>query len=172
MRGSAAELVEIVEEDDRVVAVVPRREMRERALLHRCTYVIVLDPLGRVYVHRRTQTKDVYPGMYDVTAGGVNAPGETYDDAAAREVAEELGVTARPTFRFRHRYDGPEGHVLGAAYDVVWDGPIRHQASEVAWGAFVSLREVDELIAREPFCPDGLEAFSIWRERGGTGGWP
>jgi 8-oxo-dGTP pyrophosphatase MutT (NUDIX family) len=157
------ELVEVVDDDDVVIAVVPRREMRQRKLLHRCTYVVVLDAVGRVYVHRRTETKDVYPGMYDVTAGGVNVPRETYDEAAAREVEEELGVTARPTFRFRHRYDGPDGHVLGGVYDVVWDGPIRHQAAEVAWGAFLSLGDVDGLIEREPFCPDGLEVFRRWR---------
>jgi 8-oxo-dGTP pyrophosphatase MutT (NUDIX family) len=157
------ELVEVVDDDDVVIAVVPRREMRHRKLLHRCTYVVVLDAVGRVYVHRRTETKDVYPGMYDVTAGGVNAPGETYDEAAAREVEEELGVTARPTFRFRHRYDGPDGHVLGGVYDVVWDGPIRHQAAEVAWGAFLSLGDVDGLIGRVQFCPDGLAVFRRWR---------
>jgi 8-oxo-dGTP pyrophosphatase MutT (NUDIX family) len=157
------EPVEVVDEHDRVVAVVPRRQMREGGLLHRCTYVIVLDPSGRVYVHRRTDTKDVYPGMYDVTAGGVNAPGESYDDAAAREIEEELGVTARPAFRFRHRYDGPDGHVFGGVYDVVWGGQIRHQATEVAWGVFLPLEQVDALMAREPFCPDGLEVFQRWR---------
>lgn len=58
--------------------------MRARNLLHRCTYVLVLDPRGQIYVHRRTDTKDIYPGMYDMTAGGVCASGGSYDDGAAR----------------------------------------------------------------------------------------
>lgn len=157
------ELVEVVDEHDRVVEVVPRRAMRERRLLHRCTYVVVLDPTGRIYVHRRTQTKDVYPGLFDVTVGGVNAVGETYDEGAARELAEELGVRARPTFRFRHRYSGPEGEVWGAVYDVVWDGPVIPQPEEVAWGAFVPPDELDRMLERERFCPDGLEVFERWR---------
>jgi 8-oxo-dGTP pyrophosphatase MutT (NUDIX family) len=159
------EPVEIVDEDDRVVDVVPRRVMRERGLRHRCTYVFVLDVSSRLYVHRRTATKDVYPGFYDVTAGGVNAVGETYDDAAAREVEEELGVTARPTHRFTQAYDGPDGRCVGAVYDVVWDGPIVWQPTEVVWGEFLELDRVDELIEREPFCPDSLEMFKIWRGR-------
>ena len=51
----------------------------------------------------------------------------------------------------------------GAAYDAVWDGAIRWQPEEVVWGEFVSLGEVDAMIARERFCPDGLEVFDRWR---------
>ncbi len=166
-RGSLSdpgdELVDVVDEENRVIDAVPRRVMRDRRMLHRCTYVLVRDSPGRLYVHRRTQTKDVYPGFLDVTAGGVNAAGESYDDGARREVGEELGVVAEPVFRFLHRYDGPSGHVWGAAYDVVWDGAIRWQPEEVVWGEFVALGEVDAMIARERFCPDGLEVFERWR---------
>ena len=137
--------------------------MRDRRMLHRCTYVLVLDPPRRLYVHRRTGTKDVYPGFLDVTAGGVNAAGESYDDCARRELQEELGVVADPVFRFLHRYDGTSGHVWGAAYDVVWNGTIRWQPEEVAWGEFVAIGEVDAMISRERFCPDGLEVFERWR---------
>ena len=58
---------------------------------------------------------------------------------------------------------------VGAAYDVVWDGEIVWQPSEVAWGAFVSLDEADAMIARERFCPDGLEVFERWRAEGFAG---
>jgi 8-oxo-dGTP pyrophosphatase MutT (NUDIX family) len=157
------ELVEVVDEDDRVVDVVPRSLVRERLLLHRCTYVVVLDPDGRVYVHRRADSKDVYPGFYDVVAGGVNGVGESYEVCAAREVHEELGVTARPAYRFTHRYQGPDGRCFGGVFDVVWDGPIRWQPEEVAWGTFLSLDDVDAMIERERFCPDSLEVFGRWR---------
>ena len=163
MSDPGDELVDVVDADDRVVGTVTRREIRERRLLHRCTYVFVLDPDGRLFVHRRTDTKDAYPGFFDVVAGGVNAVGETFDACAAREVREELGVTATPTFRFVHRYEGPDGRALGGVYDVVWGGPIRPQESEVAWGAFMTLEEVDALIAREPVCTDSLEVYARWR---------
>lgn len=161
------ELVDLVDADNRVVGTVSRSEMRARRLCHRCTYVIVRSGSGEVYVHRRTETKDVYPGFFDVTAGGVNAAGESYEAGARRELFEELGVDAAPTYRFLHRYEGPEGRVWGAAYDVVWDGEIQWQAEEVAWGAFVALDELDRMVCRERFCPDGLEVFQRWRRWGG-----
>jgi isopentenyldiphosphate isomerase len=157
------EPVEVVDDEGRVLHVLPRRVVRERRLLHRCTYVLVLNPRGELYVHRRTMGKDTYPGFYDVAAGGVCAVGESFDEAAARELEEELGVTAGPTFRFYHRYEGEDGRALGAAYEVVWDGPIRHQLSEVDWGAFESLERIEERMARDPFCPDGAQVYRRWR---------
>ncbi len=159
----ADELVDVVDERNAKVRVATRRELRAGDLWHRCTYVIVMNASGELYVHRRTDTKDVYPGYFDLCAGGVNAAGESYEDCARRELEEELGVDADPTFRFHHRYEGPSGRVWGAAFDVVWDGPIRWQASEVAWGAFVPPDALDAMIERERFCPDGLEVFERWR---------
>ncbi|HWC44065.1 MAG TPA: NUDIX domain-containing protein, partial [Actinomycetota bacterium] len=86
------ELVDVVDDQDQVVAQAARREVRRGRLLHRFASVLCRDPSGRIYVHRRTDDKDVYPGMYDMTAGGVLAAGETYLEAARRELAEELGV--------------------------------------------------------------------------------
>jgi 8-oxo-dGTP pyrophosphatase MutT (NUDIX family) len=157
------ELVEIVDDNDRVVRVVSRREMRADRLRHRCTYVFVLDPSQRLYVHRRTDSKDVYPGYYDLTAGGVNAVGESYAAGAARELSEELGITAAPVHRFTRRYDGPEGPCFGGVFDVVWDGDIWWQPEEVAWGSFESIEEIDRMIQRERFCPDALEMYRWWR---------
>jgi 8-oxo-dGTP pyrophosphatase MutT (NUDIX family) len=157
------ELVDVVDDGNEVVGVAPRRTVRDENLQHRCTYVFLLNPDGKLYIHRRTDTKDVYPGFYDVGAGGVNGAGKKFEVCARRELEEELGVSAEPTFRFLHRDDGPSGRVWGGAFDVVWDGPIVWQPSEVVWGAFVTVDGVDAMIEREPFCPDGLELLQRWR---------
>ena len=154
------ELMDVVDDLDRVVGQATRREVRRRRLLHRFASVLCRDPDGRIYVHRRTDDKDVYPGMYDMTAGGVLAAGETYPEAARRELAEELGVTGpEPRFLFRHRYRGEENPSWSALFEVTWDGPVTPQASEIAWGDFLA---EDELVARLdqwPFCPDAAEIF-------------
>src|SRR5262245_41763928 len=158
------ELVDVVDEDDRVVATVTRREMRARGLLHRCTYVLVRNAAGQYLVHRRTDTKDVYPGAHDVFAGGVCAAGESYDECARREVAEELGVEdARLRFLFRHRYRGAHGQAWGAVYEAQWDGAVRHQESEVAGRAWVAPAELARMLRDLPFCPDSREIFERWR---------
>ena len=47
-----------------------------------------------------------------------------------------------------------------------WDGPIRHQPEEVAWGAYLSEAELVAKLDEWPFVPDGVEVFSRYlRER-------
>ena len=90
------EIVPIVDRDDNIVDEVPRHVMRSRSLRHRVTYIFVFDTSGRLFVQKRTPTKDLYPGYYDLAAGGVVCVGESYEDSAAREAREELGIIDVP----------------------------------------------------------------------------
>ena len=69
-RHDPEEQVAIVDEPGRVVGSAPRSVMRRDNLPHVVVAVLVRDPAGRVYVHRRTDTKDVFPGMHDCFAAG------------------------------------------------------------------------------------------------------
>lgn len=61
--------------------------------LRRAARLIVLEPEGRALMFRY----DV-PGRdpFWVTAGGECEPGESFEDAARRELLEETGITAEP----------------------------------------------------------------------------
>ncbi|WP_372450545.1 NUDIX domain-containing protein [Streptomyces tagetis] len=52
------------------------------------------DGRGRVLVLRRAGHLARYPGRHEVGVGGAVRVGESYEEAAARELAEELGVRA------------------------------------------------------------------------------
>ena len=65
------EWVDIVDEDNNVIAQATRRQMRAENLRHRATYIVVHDGMGKILVQRRTDIKDFYPGLLDATAGGV-----------------------------------------------------------------------------------------------------
>ena len=147
----------------RVVGTAPRSRMRAENLPHAATAVLLVDDEGRVYVHRRTDTKDVFPGLWDCWAGGVVAAGEDPDDAASRELAEELGVRVpRLEPLFRHWYRDDRTHYLACCYRARWlgtaaSGPVVHQPEEVAEGRWMTLDELRELLAdpARPFVPDG-----------------
>jgi isopentenyldiphosphate isomerase len=156
-----SELVDIVDEADRVLRVATRAEMRRDNLLHRNVSVLCLDARGRIYLHRRTLTKDLFPGLYDVFTSGVVSAGETYADAARRELAEELGIVGpTPSPLFRHRYEGAETRSHTEVFRVVWDGPIVHQASEIAWGEFRSREALQQNSQGLVLVPDGAELFA------------
>lgn len=156
----ADELVDVVDSENRVVRRTTRREVRTMNLPHRGVGILCRSSQGLYYVHRRTAIKDVFPGMYDMLVGGVVASGEAYEDAARREIAEELGIVGpEPRLLFHHHYAGPQNNAFVAVYEVTWDGPIRHQETEVEWGAFLSLEEVIRSLEEWEYVPDGLEIF-------------
>ena len=49
-------------------------------------------------------------------------------------------------------------------YEVTWDGPVVPQPEEIAWGAFVTLEELDRMLVEHAFCPDSVELFELWRD--------
>ena len=153
-------MVDLIDLDDRLIGWARRREVRRRNLLHRGVGILCRNSRGEIYVHRRTPTKDVFPGMYDMFVGGVVSRGENTADAARREIAEELGISGpRPRQIFHYLYLGPRNRSLVAVYDVVWDGEIHHQEEEVNWGAFLTPAALEERIHTWTFVPDGLEIY-------------
>jgi isopentenyldiphosphate isomerase len=161
---SAEEILDVVDEDDRVVGQLPRAEVYARRLIHRCVFVLVRDGAGRVFVHRRTDGKLTYPGAYDMFVGGVVGAGESYDAAAVRETAEELGVSTvdSPRFLFRFRYrDASYGSWWSAVYELRHDGPVHPQESEIAWHDWVGEAELDRMRATLPWTPDSAEAYEL-----------
>jgi isopentenyl-diphosphate delta-isomerase len=85
------ELFDVVDRDDRVVGQAPRREVHARGLLHRAVHVIVHDARGRVFLQRRSLSKDTFPGCWDSSCSGHLDAGEDYLTAARCELGEELG---------------------------------------------------------------------------------
>src|SRR5512136_1528088 len=127
------EMLDLVDDADRIIGRAPRRRVRAENLLHRGVGILVFNTAGELYVHQRTETKDVFPGMYDMFVGGAVGSGESYDAAASREVGEELGIRGvTPEYLFTYRYEGPLNRCITHVYRVVYDGPITLQVEEVA----------------------------------------
>lgn len=165
--GSEEETGILVDDEDEVTGTAPRSEIRARNLPHRGVAILVLNPAGQIYVHRRTETKDVFPGMYDMVVGGMVTAGESYGETARRELAEELGIKGvDPEFLFRHRYRGDHNNAWISVYEVVWPGPIRHQEAEISWGDHMTEEEIMSKSADWRFAPDHLEVFDRYRSRG------
>ena len=162
------EIVALYDESGRVIGSAPRSRMRAENLRHAATGVVVRDPLGRVFVHRRTDTKDVYPGRYDFTAGGVLLAGEDPDEAARREAEEELGVTS-PLVRLGEAdYEDDHTSYRAFLYETTWDGPMRLQPEEVESGEWQTLEQLAAMLDDPTVLvmPDARALLGPWlRER-------
>jgi 8-oxo-dGTP pyrophosphatase MutT (NUDIX family) len=161
------ELLDIVDAEDRVVGQALRGEATARRLRHRCVFILARDARNRVFVHRRTAEKLVFPSLYDMFVGGVVGAGESYDEAAAREAEEELGVSGlTPTPLFRFLYESPEHTWWSAVYETRVTTPVDPQVEEVAWHGFLTEDQLTERLPTWPWVPDGLSAWhhlTLWR---------
>ncbi len=92
--NSPDELLAVVDADDVETGAQTRRIIHAKGLLHRAVHVLVFDEADRLIIQQRSDLKDTYPLHWECV-GGHLSPGESYREAALREVQEELGVTAR-----------------------------------------------------------------------------
>ena len=168
--SAAEETVIVVNERDEVIGSAPRSRMRRERLIHRTTYVFVFSSRGGLLVQERTRTKDVYPGWYDLAAGGVLVAGETYEESAYREAEEELGLRGVAlTDHFKMYYEDEMSRSFGRVYSCVHDGPFVLQREEVASARFML---PGAILAGEvaPLTPDSRAAFARLRTREGERG--
>lgn len=159
--ASDVERIAWVDEHDQLLGDLPRAEVRERGLIGRGTYILLFNSAGELCVHRRTLSKAIYPGYWDVAAGGMVAAGESYAESAARELEEELGVRGVAlTAHERFFFDQPGNRLWCAVFSAVWDGPLRLQPEEVSEARFVPVATALEQSRTLPYCPDSLAALN------------
>ncbi|WP_345572484.1 NUDIX hydrolase [Nonomuraea rosea] len=153
------ELVERVDERDRVLGVVDRAEAERRRWMHRIATTICRDPLRRILVLRRAEQHTRFPGHYDVMVGGAVDVGESYEDAAARELSEELGAGVPVRFMFTFLCRDGVSPVWFGVHEAVITEPLVPDPSEIAWHAWLTEPELREVVDRWPFVPGGREAL-------------
>ena len=158
--ASDAELIAWVDERDNLLGALVRSDLRRRGLIGRCTFIFLFNSAGELCVHRRTLSKAIYPGYWDTAAGGMVAAGESYADSAARELAEELGVSGVALIAHDHFYfeDG-DSRLWCTSFSAVWDGPLRLQPEEVMEARFMPIDEVLRDADAKPYCPDAQEGL-------------
>lgn len=153
-------MVDIVDEFDVVIDTVPRSHMRAENLRHRGVGIAVLDRHDRLLVHRRADDKDVWPGYWDMASGGVVEAGESYEVAAIRELAEELGIEGVPlTALGRIIFEDDDVRVISQCYFVRFDGEVRCTDGEVVEVRWVSPEEYTAMRTTVRWCPDSAATF-------------
>ena len=158
-----SELVERVDERDEVLAVVERGEAIRHRWLHRIATIVCRNSAGQFLVHRRPDDVSLFPGQINWMLGGAVNVAESYEDAAARELVEELGVHTRPRFLFKFLCEGVISPYWLGLHEVVITEPIRPDPSEVAWHGWLTEPELTDVVRHREFVPDAREAFDRYR---------
>ena len=156
------ELFEIVNEKGETVGVASRSECHGNpAMAHRAVHVFVRNKAGAIFLQKRAVTKDVQPGRWDTSVGGHIVPGETYEEAAAREMIEELGLrlvdlggpaALEPLHTYVWR-SGSETEYI-KTFQVQAEGPFTLSRQEISEGRFWSEPELRGAVGRGILTPN------------------
>lgn len=165
----AQEFFDVVDDEDRVVGHRAGSECVKLGLRHRAIAVLLFDENGRVYIQRRASWMGWYPGHWTPAVMGHVSSGETYEQAAERELAEELGIGCRLTEVAKVRTpDWPYDGVLEREYLVIFEGRMRSPritlSEETEEGRFVEFEEFRKMAREQPgmLTPDTLLALDVY----------
>ena len=163
------ELLDVVDENDNVVAIKTRGEIHARGLMHRAIHILVFNSRGELFLQKRSMSKDEQPGMWDSSAAGHVDSGEGYLDCARREISEELGIVAEQSMEqlFKLPASTLTGNEHCMVYRYIFDGPMVLQTEEIDDGQWLSAEAMDCRVDDED--PTLTEAvcliWKVYRER-------
>jgi len=156
----------VVDGRDQVVGAAPRGQVHANNLLHRAVHVLIFNSAGEVFLQMRSRWKDRHPLAWDSSAAGHVNAGEEYDQSAARELREELGIDAPLVRMAKLSASERTGYEFICLYRGSYDGEFRLEPSEIEAGRFFPAAIVDAWIKARPqeFAPGFIECWRIWRE--------
>lgn len=156
-------MLTLVTEDDRVLGPVLRSRVHgDPSLVHRSVHVLVLWE-GRLLLQKRSLAKDTQPGKWDTSVGGHVGYGQSYEEAACREAAEELGLALEaPEFLHAGRIRNAVESENIRTFLYQGPGPFRPEPGEIDEIRFWSREEIDRALGTGVFTSNFEEEFALF----------
>lgn len=156
--------IAVVDENDNPVGEFPKEEVWQKGLLHRIVRIMIEDEQGRILLQKRSMDVDTFPGCWDHSAAGHVDVGEDYEQAAKRELQEELGISNAQLYtvaiyRTSNVFNGRKLNRFNALYRATIDNKqaLNLQESEVSEVRWFTPDEARKLVVEQPnVVTDGL----------------
>lgn len=165
VRADADEWFPVVEPNGLVVGRALRKYCHSGAKpLHPVIHIHIIDRYCRIYLQRRSFSKDIQPGKWDTAVGGHVTYGESIIESVYREASEELGLTEfNPTFLEAYVFESEIERELVNIFAVVGTYELHPDLDEVEEGRWWELAEIDSNLGKGVFTPNFESEFSMIR---------
>jgi len=157
------EYFDIVDERDRVISKMTRKNCHSNPhFIHRTVHVFVFNSKKQLFVQKRGENKDMYPGFFGSSATGHVEAGDNYSNTAFRETKEELGFEPEmltPMFKILIRNEEQSEFIT--VFFCFHKGQITANPAEMVGGEFMDVEEVKNQIdeKKDEFTPFFKETF-------------
>jgi isopentenyldiphosphate isomerase len=146
------ELLCHVTKDDSLIGSIERSKAHLDQILHRSGMIFLFRSDGKILLQRRSLSS-TFPGCWDSSSSFRVTFGETYEQAARRELKEETAISARPTYLGKFTYYVPPENEIMAVFYCKSDNPIRTDPAESSEASFHTRDEVNVIAASEAAAP-------------------
>ena len=146
------EFIDHVTWDDLVLRSRPKSDLKEGQFPHRGAVVLPRTPNGKFILAKRAKDKHPFPDIWCCGIGGHVASGETYEEAALREMQEEAGISSSLEFLAVSQYDSPEEQILFhvfASQDHFSVEDFSPDPREIQYFKAFHLEEIEAMIAQD-----------------------
>ena len=162
------EMLCVVDANDCVIGSASRQEVHVNNLRHRAIHVLIFNQHGEVFLQKRSIWKDTHPGKWDSSAAGHVDAGESYEEAARRELREEIGIECALDKIGTLQCSLETGWEFIEVFRGVHEGPFRLAAPEIETAAFFPLPQIQRWLEsnREDFSPVFVMCLRLVSEAG------
>jgi len=167
-KNDPEEWVDLLDPQGKIIGKAPRSQVHGNPdLLHPVVHLHIFDKKGRLFLQKRAENKDLFPGYWDTAVGGHIASGEKLEYALMRETQEELGIapeSAQFIFRYimRNEYESELVH----SFKMISEGPFTLNADEISEGRFWTVFEIKKFLGKNVFTPNFEQEFKMLQRDG------
>ena len=146
------DIFDVVDMHDKVLRQEPRAVVHRENLLHRAVHIFVFNQAGQLYLQRRSMAKDTAPGKWVSSCSGHVDTGEDYDEAANRELIEEIGLHDPVDLKciFKEAPCRQTGFEFVCVYTCNSEGPFTLDPDEIIEGRWIDLPELNAWLEKAP----------------------
>lgn len=158
-------LIDVVDEADRPVGVIRRGDVVDSGAGFRTVHVLVTNTQGHLLLQQLADGRQRNPARWGSSVAGYLFAGESYADAAARRMLEEIRcsapLTALGQIRMADRGATKFVHVFSASADAVEIGDPTHVKALRFWEPADIEAKLD--VTPHAFTETFVEVFALFR---------
>ncbi|MEK7185759.1 MAG: NUDIX domain-containing protein [Patescibacteria group bacterium] len=163
MIDNQKELFIVVDKDDNVIEYRTRYDCHhDKSLFHRAIGVIIYNDENKIILQKRSMLKDLNPGKYTLSVSGHVTKGESYKEAAIREMQEEIGIQTSIKYVTKFLCKMPEETEMEMVFTARHNGPFTIAEDEVEKAEFFKKEEIIKIQEKlTPFAKMSLQNIGI-----------
>lgn len=140
------ELFVVVDKNDKIIGYRTRFDCHHnKQLIHRAVGVVIFNNKGEVLLQKRSKNKDTSPGLYTLSVSGHVEKGQTYKQAAQRELQEELGIQSPLAQKKKFLLETAIETEMACIFTANYNGPFAFNKEEIDEVKFVNIDQLKQM---------------------------